>query len=57
MLQDRMNNLAKHVKLAHDDVEKVHKSAQKISSRFSKIEKVELEKAQDDDKLLLATDE
>jgi DNA recombination protein RmuC len=41
--QLRMNNLAKHVKQAHEDAEKVHKSAQKISSRFSKIEKVELD--------------
>jgi DNA recombination protein RmuC len=39
----RMNDLAKHIKLANDDVGKVHTSANKISSRFEKIEKVELD--------------
>ncbi len=41
--QDRMNNLAKHIKQAHDDVDNVNISANKISSRFEKIERVELE--------------
>lgn len=41
--QKRIDNLAKHIQLAHDDVEQVHKSSQKITSRFHKIEKVELE--------------
>ena len=41
--QDRMNKLAGHIKQAHDDVDNVNKSAKKISSRFEKIEKVELE--------------
>ena len=41
--QRRMNNLARHVQLAHRDVEEVHVSAQKISNRFGKIEAVELE--------------
>ena len=40
--QNRMNKLAQHIKQAHDDVENVHVSAKKISSRFNKIEQVEL---------------
>jgi len=40
--QQRMDNLARHIGQAHEDVEKVHKSSLKISSRFEKIEKVEL---------------
>jgi DNA recombination protein RmuC len=40
--QGRMNDLAKHIKQAHDDVDKVNISASKISSRFEKIERVEL---------------
>jgi DNA recombination protein RmuC len=40
--QNRMEDLAKHIKQAHDDVERVNTSARKISSRFEKIEKVEL---------------
>jgi DNA recombination protein RmuC len=38
----RMDNLARHIHQANRDVEDVHKSATKISSRFEKIEKVEL---------------
>ena len=38
----RMDNLSKHIKQANKDVEDVHISATKISSRFEKIEKVEL---------------
>lgn len=41
--QQRMDKLSIHIKQAHDDVEKVHTSARKISSRFSKIEHAELE--------------
>ena len=41
--QKRMDNLAKHIKQAKDDVDDVHVSAKKISSRFEKIESVELE--------------
>ncbi|WP_267256821.1 DNA recombination protein RmuC [Coxiella endosymbiont of Ornithodoros maritimus] len=41
--QDRMDKLAHHIGLAHEDVSKVHKSSQKITSRFNKIEKVELD--------------
>ncbi len=37
-----MDNLSKHIQQANKDVEDVHISATKISSRFEKIEKVEL---------------
>jgi len=40
--QKRMDNLARHIEMANSDVKEVHVSAKKISSRFSKIEKVEL---------------
>jgi len=40
--QKRMDNLAKHIQQAHEDVDDVHKSSQKISSRFQKIEKVDM---------------
>jgi len=39
----RMISLSKHIQQANKDVEDVHISATKISSRFEKIEKVELE--------------
>ncbi len=39
----RMDDLAKHIEQAHKDVENVNTSARKITSRFEKIEKVELE--------------
>jgi len=39
----RMDDLAKHIRQAHEDVEKVNTSARKISSRFEKIEKLEIE--------------
>lgn len=41
--QIRMDSLANRIRLAHDDVDKVNISAKKISSRFTKIERVELE--------------
>ena len=47
--QSRMDNLAKHINQAQEDVEKVHKSSQKISSRFEKIEKVELQTETEED--------
>lgn len=47
--QKRMDQLAKHINQAQQDVEKVHTSSQKISRRFSQIESVELSPA---DKLL-----
>ncbi|WP_246722557.1 DNA recombination protein RmuC [Aliikangiella sp. G2MR2-5] len=40
--ESRMNNLSKHIGQVTKDVEQVHTSARKISSRFSKIERVEL---------------
>lgn len=40
--QQRMDGLQKHIEQAHQDVTDVNKSAKKISSRFNKIEKVEL---------------
>lgn len=39
----RMDNLSKHIQQANKDVEEVNTSARKISSRFEKIEKVELQ--------------
>ncbi|GJM07203.1 MAG: RmuC family protein [marine bacterium B5-7] len=41
--EKRMDNLARHIGQANDDVADVHKSASKITSRFQKIEKVELD--------------
>lgn len=38
----RMDDLSTHIRQAHKDVEQVHTSAKKISSRFEKIEKVEV---------------
>jgi len=38
----RMDALALHIRQAHDDVESVNISARKITSRFEKIERVEL---------------
>ncbi|RDH82399.1 MAG: DNA recombination protein RmuC [endosymbiont of Galathealinum brachiosum] len=40
--QTRMDNLSKHIEQANKDVSDVNTSARKISSRFEKIEKVEL---------------
>ncbi len=39
----RFNNLAKHIDQAANDVKQIHTSAEKISSRFTKIENVDLE--------------
>lgn len=41
--QIRMDNLARHINQAHVDIQEVKTSADKITSRFEKIEKVELE--------------
>lgn len=41
--QERMDKLAQHVNQAHEDVALVHKSSQKLTSRFQKIEEVEIE--------------
>lgn len=40
--QQRMDQLARHINQAQQDVEEVHRSSKKLSSRFSQIEKVEL---------------
>lgn len=40
--QVRMDNLSKHIQQASKDVSDVHTSAKKITSRFEKIEKVEM---------------
>lgn len=39
----RMENLSRHIQQANKDVDEVNTSAKKISSRFEKIEKVELD--------------
>jgi len=44
--QKRMDNLARHIRQANDDVQEVHTSASKISTRFSQIERVELPEQQ-----------
>ena len=43
----RMDALSKHIQQANKDVEEVNTSARKISSRFEKIEKVELQDEED----------
>ena len=40
--QKRMDQLAKHIGQAHQDVEQVHRSSQKITQRFHKIEQVDI---------------
>jgi DNA recombination protein RmuC len=47
--QNRMDNLARHIGQAHQDVSDVNVSARKITNRFEKIEKVELEEKQGPD--------
>lgn len=46
--EERMDNLARHIQQAGKDVDEVHKSARKISSRFQKIEQVDLGKLDKD---------
>jgi len=41
--RERMDQLAHHIDQANEDVQRVHTSAVKISNRFEKIERVELE--------------
>jgi DNA recombination protein RmuC len=48
--KSRFANLAKHIDQAASDVKQIHTSADKISSRFDKIEQVELKKETDDEK-------
>jgi DNA recombination protein RmuC len=40
--RQRMDNLSRHIQQAHTDIQEAKTSADKISSRFEKIEKVEL---------------
>jgi len=52
----RFNNLAKHIDQAAGDVKQIHTSADKITNRFEKIEKVELQqisKEENDASLLI----
>jgi len=51
--QKRMDNLAKHISQAHDDIGEVHTSAKKITQRFGQIEKVELDLVSDKSHQLL----
>lgn len=54
--QSRMDNLARHINQAHDDVDKVYTSSKKISSRFTKIEQVDLSKSEGLEHSLLTDD-
>lgn len=51
--QQRMHNLARHIEQAHGDIQEVKTSADKISSRFEKIERVELEALSDSSRATL----
>lgn len=51
--EKRMDKLSKHIDLAHQDVSEVNTSAKKITSRFQKIESVDIEL---DDLELIETD-
>lgn len=51
--EKRMDNLSRHIQQAHSDVEQVQTSAQKITKRFTQIEKVELEVLPQDENLAL----
>ena len=44
--QKRMDNLARHIKQADEDVTQIHHSSKKISNRFAQIEQVELQQAE-----------
>ncbi|MSR15925.1 MAG: DNA recombination protein RmuC [Gammaproteobacteria bacterium] len=41
--RERMDHLARHIEQAHDDVQRVHVSARRISDRFERIERVEFD--------------
>lgn len=45
--RERMDQLARHIEQANEDVRRVHTSARKISARFEKIERVELDRNDD----------
>jgi len=51
--QKRMDNLSKHIDQAQKDVGEIHTSASKISSRFEKIDKVEIQAPEDKPSALL----
>ena len=42
----RMDNLATHIRQAHEDTQDVHVTSRKISAHFSRIEKVDLVEAE-----------
>jgi DNA recombination protein RmuC len=44
--RERMDQLARHIEQAHDDVQRVNVSARRISDRFDRIERVEFEPPQ-----------
>ncbi len=50
--EKRMDNLSKHIDQAQQDVSDVHTSAKKITSRFLKIEKVDLSEVKHKNKIL-----
>ncbi|MDA0821978.1 MAG: DNA recombination protein RmuC [Proteobacteria bacterium] len=54
--RERMDQLARHISQAHDDVRLVHTSARKISDRFARIERVELDLDEDAPSQLQNTD-
>jgi DNA recombination protein RmuC len=54
--RQRFNNLAKHIDQAALDVKQIHTSADKISSRFEKIEQVELADSKQPSKATLVLD-
>mgnify|MGYP006421025297 CR=1 FL=1 len=41
--QKRIDNLARHIRQAEEDVTQIHQSSKKITARFTQIERVELE--------------
>jgi len=47
--RERMDRLAMHIRQAHEDAQQVNTSAKKISSRFVKIEKVELDELDEEE--------
>jgi len=49
--QSRMDNLARHIEQAKTDVDEVHTSSRKISERFARIERVELDAPEEAPKL------
>lgn len=52
----RFANLAKHIDQAASDVKQIHTSADKISSRFEKIEQVELKQEEKEPDIALSAD-